>query len=269
MKDSFNVSFVIPSIRKHLLPDLYYSCVAACPNNNWEIIILSPYKIPNELNKKENIRIIKSLACPTACMQRGVLDAKYDYIFFPSDDGLFQPKIVSNILSDLILETSKNTSQDIIGVCKFTEGYPHDSNMDLSTFYKINFHDPFKENNAPDDCLFLGACFIPKQVFIDVGGLDCRFETSPVALNDLSIRLHYYGVKFILFDQVIIKYDHQPGETGDHAPLHNAYFDNDLPLLKKIYKKTFCQKRKVYYSNFIDSPKIWRRRFNERGVPMR
>ena len=72
------------------------------------------------------------------------------------------------------------------------------------------------------------------------------------------------GLVTILEPYLAVKFGHMPGETGDHGPMHRAYYENDLPLFRKIYGGDDALTRTVVsLDNWKDSPARWERRFGK------
>jgi hypothetical protein len=128
--------------------------------------------------------------------------------------------------------------------------------------YRASFHSDLLLPYVPPDTLLFNYLIIARDKLLGVGGLDCRFEQLSMADVDLSIRLRKFGLKEKITDSLVVKLEWMPGTSGDHAPVHNAHFEHDLPLFKKIYNDAESQQRCVIpLNNWINQPKKWVRRF--------
>ena len=58
---------------------------------DYELVIVSPYDLPPELQNIDNVRLIKDTGCPTRCYQLGALHSQGEYVVWVADDGIFSP----------------------------------------------------------------------------------------------------------------------------------------------------------------------------------
>lgn len=79
-----DLSILIPTIRTYNLVNLYNSIFVACKNYSWELILVGPFDLPQELKSIENVRFIKSYANVSRSTQIGVLHCSADRFFCES-----------------------------------------------------------------------------------------------------------------------------------------------------------------------------------------
>src|SRR3990167_10393495 len=125
------ISIVMPAIRRERWNNVYNS-IAASTKRSWELIIVSPFPLTNELNGIGNVKYIKDFGSPTRCSNIGALVAEGKLITWTSDDGLFLENMLDIYIDSLynMLENEKNV---ITG--KYLEGVNYSSKNEQSDKY--------------------------------------------------------------------------------------------------------------------------------------
>ena len=100
MKD---ISVIIPSIRPQNLVKVYDALAMACQRYTFEVIIPSPYIIPESLMVKGNVKFLHTYSNPTISFQMAALLADSEYIYNTTDDGLVQPNAIDDALTSFFL----------------------------------------------------------------------------------------------------------------------------------------------------------------------
>lgn len=246
------LSVIVPSIRIENLPKLHES-ICKSFSGEWEFIVIGPYQ-PEPI---ENMTWIYSKANPTVCQQLGLIEAKGEYVCFAWDDGLFEPNAIDNMFGLL----GRNYGENVAISGKYIEGDIAPAYMSDKKYYIINTHDKASSPYIDNSFLLLNTGLISRQILLDIGGFDCRFESTGISAVDMAIRLQLYGVKVILSDDVVLKCTWLPGDEGDHAPINSAVED-DFSLLHKKYRQPIFHKRIIIdINNWKEQPEIWLRRF--------
>jgi hypothetical protein len=81
--------------------------------------------------------------------------------------------------------------------------------------------------------------------------------------NDLSMRLQFYGCKFIIERNRLDHCIWMPKESSDHSPVHHAVMEHDAPLFRGIYwAKHFKPQIKINEHNYQQAATYWPRRFS-------
>jgi len=254
------ITVLVPGIRPNNWKKLYKSCVKAI-GERFEIIFISPYKVPGEIKDYPGIKHIQDLGTPIKCQQRGLLEANGQYITWAADDGIYMPESLSKALS--LIEDYKTV---VVG--KYTESEHPSPMMWTDEYYILSNHDSSAFKYVPKDYMMLNAGLISRDLLIEIGGWDCQFEVCPMAYNDLAIRLQNYGAKFVIPQEIMFKCSHLPGMLGDHGPVHLAQTLHDEPLFKEIYSNVECNKRTVINpENWRNCDAIWERRFDINNLP--
>lgn len=245
------LSIILPSIRTEKLNKFYWSIVDSC-HQDFELIIVSPYKPPDELYARKNIEWIQSWRSPSACEQEGLIKSKGDYVIIGADDALFLPNAIDNSMK--LIEDYKT-----VVISRYHEG-DNPIGMDDPKYWTLGYHKPFRLTAVPQDCFIFTDGPISKRFLLDLGGFDCDYETPALSHADLGIRAYKAGAKFIL-GPFMMNIEHQPGKTGDHAPIHNAHNKRDLPKFREIYSGKYTPPIYINLNNWKRTPAHWKERF--------
>jgi hypothetical protein len=236
------------------------------PSSEYEIIFISPYDLPDELQNVPNVRLIKDWGAPTRCCQLGLLAAKGEYVYPWADDALFDEGVFGlDIALEIIPKHKKG-----IAILKYLEGTPKFKNgeripfgWETDSFYyfrKYKKQHPF----VPRHYLLLLSYMARRDFLIEIGGWDCEFEHHGVALVDLSIRLQNDGAEVVMGPKAL-----EMGHLqSDHEPVSQAFLEHDIPLLKEIYDNSSgprfnINRTKIDINNWKNVPEVWERRFPE------
>ena len=253
-----DLSVIVPSIRPQNLRRLYDSIISSTNGNDFEMIVISPYPLPDDLQGK-NFSLITDFGSPVRCMQLGLLKCQGKYTTWAADDGAFTIGSLKIALDNL---KEKPDNHVIIG--KYYEGEGENPFMNTRKYYLINTHDGSKSKHIPKDCLMVMEGVLSTSLLKEIGGWDCQFEVCPMAFLDLSIRLYRAKAVITLQDEVMFECSHLPGHDGDHGPVHDAQTGHDEPIFKGIYSQSECSQRtKIDLNNWESSPARWKRRFGK------
>lgn len=258
------LSILLPGIRVERWPVLYKS-IKESFSGEFELIIVGP-KPPNFA--WHNVHFYEDWGSPIRCQQIALLKARSEYLTWMSDDGVYLPGELDRAFATLEAANPACYPVNNIAVtCRYLEGDGHDpaelDKMRGPDYYRYDFHDGTKGLRLPDGCLMLNVAIVPRMRVLELGGWDCRFE-STLGWADLAVRLQRSGLRVVLQDGITVKHDHMPGRTGDHAPMHDAQVDHDEPLFRDIYSDPTEDDRTVIsLYNWKDSPARWERRFGK------
>ena len=244
------LSIIIPGIRNHNWPAVYDSIQKSAGPTTLEVIFIGP----DSSNCPSNAIFVKDFGNPSRCAQLGLLTAKGKYVTWGSDDCLYCPNVISDIMSKLRVST-ENTVISVFyheGCTKFCE-----------KDWFINVHEPAASPYIPDSYFLIMNGFVNREYLLSLGGWDCRFEAWAMGNVDLGVRLQRDGANVIVYPTKVMDCTHMPGTSGDHAPIHNAQNKIDQPLYKKLYNVSSCLNRTaIDIDNWKSQPSIWSR-FNK------
>jgi|7_EtaG_2_1085326.scaffolds.fasta_scaffold01091_6 glycosyltransferase involved in cell wall biosynthesis len=258
---SYKISFPVPTIRVEKLPELYESIDKSFTQDEWEIIFIGPHAIPAELERKSNVKYIQDWGSPSRCRQIGLIHSEGDWMCYAADDVLFFPGALDRAYDKIKVADYKTA---ILG--KYTEGNRENPLMLTDDYYRMDFHDAFKEvqRHLSKTYYLFQSGLVSSKMIKEIGGWDCQFQTCAMACVDLSMRLQNNGVEIIMTDEPLFHASHMEGTTGDHAPIHYAQTLYDEPLFKLMYScPAGAQRVKIGLDNWQDAPSKWEKRFGK------
>ena len=115
------LSIVVPTIRTHLLEDLYQSFCSSCGDYSFEVIFVGPFDIPASLEEKDNVIYIKDYGQPSRAAQLGLIEASGDLFCWVTDDCFCYPNTLSKTINFYITNC---IDTDIVGM-RFFENPDH------------------------------------------------------------------------------------------------------------------------------------------------
>jgi len=254
---SYKLSVLVPSIRTHGLKPLYDSIVNAC-SEPFEMLVASPYDLPEELSKLDNVKLARTWRSPLAAQQEALTHATGEYISWCADDG-----ICTLGSYDKAFKLLEGKDYKAIVTGKYQEGDRKDDNMEQDKYYILNNHYGSQALFLPKDSYMLNCGIVSRKILLELGGWDSySFHVCPVGYNDLAIRLKKYECEFIISKEIMFICSHEPGETGTHGPIHRIQVFRDEPMYKEIYNHPYFSKRlSVDINNFERTAVKWEPRF--------
>ena len=248
------LSIILGSIREKKLSTVYHSILESY-HGDWEFIAVAPYELPSDLKEKTNIKFIQDWGNPTRSWQIALLHSEGEYIHYTADDATYFPNTL-----DKALELLQGEDDKTLVMSKYYEGKDNLPLMASDCYYHFSYHRTLNILNYSGDYWILNVGTAKKKLFEEIGGWDCRFESTAIANIDFSMRVQNYGVKIIIQRDPIMLCDWQLGLTGEHHPIHDAQTYHDLPLLKHE-KQTLIRRTTIDINNWKDAEVIWKRRF--------
>lgn len=246
-----DLSIVIPSIRIDRWPILLESIAESCKRHTYEVIFVGPnaHSCINGTSVNQNIKFVRDLGNPNRCQHIGALVAEGLNIHFGSDDCLYTPDSIDAAM-DLL-------NQD--DVCVVTANYKEGGNTQ-GTLKLLNCYGNNKRGEVKDDWVIFNVPFMKYWFYYKYGGFDCRYQTTCWGHADLAARVQRFPhddrpdmIKTLNTD--VLECTHMPGTTGDHAPVHHAFTeDQQMFYHKPIGMVTMHDWRKV--------PSVWEKRWD-------
>jgi hypothetical protein len=281
------LSVVLPSIRPHKLFGVYESIKNASVNTSFELIVVGPYALPEELQGLDNVKFIKDHGSPVRASNIGASYAQGKILTWIADDGFMLENSVDEHLK--ILYSKGDDTRNVI-ISKYYEnqigpinGEPFDPSRndhrnyvienaptDYPTlqekYYKINNADCTRSPYIPDDWWIFNVAFLYREFFEYLGGWDCQYEGTAMAHTDLAVRAQFYGANIIMPDLIRDVADWHPGATGDHLPIFLCQTQHDEPLIQSRYRDpnwALKVKMRLDLDNWKEAPSVWKRRFKD------
>lgn len=248
-----DLSICLPSIRTDKLGRLYNSIPASIGNYSYELIIVSPYDLPDQLNKN-NVKFIKNTGCPTKCLQLAAKDSEGRLITTASDDGIF----VENALALAISVYENKCRINDAVVMRYTEGYgmPQTTKAHADPAYWTPHYHPSLRLKGISNNFRWGPLLINNEFFKEVGGFDCQFEHYNYCLHDLCYRIQQNGSIFHLSQTFVMNCEWDPN-AEDYKPVAEAG-KPDYRKFRTLYKRP-NNRFKIDFNNWEKAPDTWRR----------
>lgn len=251
-----DLSIGVPSIRPYNLSKLYNSIDF---KGEWEMIIVSPFPLPESLKDKSNIKYINDWGSPVRCQQISLVESTGKFYSWAADDSVYKNGSLDKAMSIIDKDNYKSV---VMG--KYTESDNIDSInfMNSDVYYLLHTHQDCRKPSIPGYYKLLNAGLLHTQVLKEIGGWDCRFEVGGMCFVDLAVRLQNYRCEFINLNDIMLICGHMPGLSGDHAPISYAQQEHDQPLFDYIYSDIGAIERVfVDLDYWKKCPERWERRF--------
>ena len=271
-----SVSIILPSIRPENLEKFYKSAIESCKKYTFDIIIPSPYLIPESLMATGNVKFIHTYAAPTVACQLATLLCNSEYLYNTTDDGLLQPNAI-----DIAIDKFKSLSDiDIINM-RYRENALDATTLEKLPdftgdsfpleYWKVAYCSEYWKPGIDRDWQVAPHFLMKLKYFYFLGGYDCIFEYLNHALHDLIFRSQSHGSKITVLETDAFLCSHLPERTGDHGPIHDAQTGPDKRNFNEIYKDANAPKNRIQlnYDNWKDYPSIWERRFGKNDLKVK
>ena len=252
------ISIILPSIRPFLLNKVYAALVKGCKDIPFELIVISPYDIPEDMSHISNIKLIKDFGQPSRCAQLGLLAATGARVTLLSDDCF----VYENTYIDIerqFLKIDRPDGKKFIGL-KYREG----SSMDISNYWLAKAHPPLQLEGFKDNMPVSSMIYMNRENLLDIGGWDCSiFECINWGGHDLTARMLNDRYSFELTEKAFCDTLWGPGIDGmfnDHRPLWESDSDG-RENITKLWSKPNPTRIKVPVDNWKAAPETWKRRF--------
>lgn len=268
-----NLSIIVPTIRTHLLEDLYQSFCDSCNEHSFEVIFVGPFDIPSTLTEKTNVKYIKDYGQPSRAAQIGLLETKGELTCWITDDCFCYPNTLSQTIGFYEAECIET---DIIGM-RFFENPDHYTAIKNGT--TTDYSPTQRLKSHPDNYWFAGTSYryykgvqphwgIACLFMTDThnlkmfGGWDCQWEHLNHSTHDLLFRMQQQGNRFFLTDYDVFVANWYEGTSKDHAPVHYGQLTHD----EQLFFQTWAQpndRNQISINNWQECPEIWERRFGQ------
>lgn len=256
------LSIILPSIRPERLQKVYDSILKST-SAEFELIIISPYPLPESLEKYKNIKYVRDFGNPTRCHNIGLLLCEAEIITWMADDGIM---IEGAIDSHLELLKSLGDDKKNIVVTKYYEGQEGSKERETlqpDSYFKIK-NTPAYSPYFPEDWWIFNVAYMYKKFAYALGGWDASFEGTWVSHTDMAIRAQMAGANVVMSQIPRDVADHMPGDSGDHKPIYECQTFHDVPAINKKYRRpdwAEVNSPAIKIMNWKDAPAVWTRRF--------
>lgn len=252
------LSVILPSIRPFLLENVYNSIIDGTNSMLFELIVISPYALPESFSKVHNVKLIRDFGQPSRCAQLGLTVSEGDRVTLLSDDCTVRPNAYVEI-EDQFNKIDAHIDEKFVGL-KYSEGV----NMQDPNYWKAKHHPPLQLDGLRDDMPVSSMIYMSRQGLTDMGGWDCSiFECINWGGHDLTARMLNAGYKFELTPQSFCHTTWGPGIDGlynDHRPLWESD-QKGVENMTKLWSKPNPTRIECPLDNWRSATYIWGRRF--------
>lgn len=255
------ISIILPAIRKERWENLYHS-IEQSTSRSFELIICSPFSLPDSLQEKKNVKYVKDWGSPVRASNIAAMLCEGKYVTWAADDAVFfKDSLEKNI--DLLI--SMGDDEKNVVLCKYNEGdNPDHVHIHMNPqYYQLNnssYYSPYLKN----EWYIFNVGIMHRTFFEFLGGWDSNYEGTAMSHNDFAVRAQFFGAKTTLSEIPLFKCDHMPGSSGDHAPIFDCQHGHDEPLYLNTYRNpnwVLNNHRLNILNDWKKAPMIWTRRF--------
>ena len=248
------LSIILPSIRPFLLERAYKAVEKSCEDMPFELIVISPFSLPVELNMVHNVKFIQDFGQPSRCANMGLTLAEGRMVTLLSDDCITHPGIYKTIDAQYL----SMGHEGFIGL-KYNEGV----SMNDPNYWMAKSHPPLQLDGLRDDMPVSSMIYIKTHTLRHMGGWDSiNFECINWGGHDLTARLLNASYKYELSKDSFCQVEWGPGIDGmynDHRPLWES--DEDGRNKMRELWGTPNIRTRIDEFNWTKAPSVWKRRF--------
>jgi len=259
--NKLEITIILPAIRKEKWEALYES-IKKSTTRKFELIICSPYSLPENLQQEKNVKYVKDWGSPVRASNIAALLCEGKLVTWAADDAtFFENSLDKNI--DILYSMGEDEKNVVL--CKYNEGdNPSDVHIHMNpAYYKLNngsYYSPFLNDNW----LIFNVGIMYRSFFEFLGGWDSDYQGTAMSHNDFAVRAQFFGAKTNLTNVPLFKCEHMPGSSGDHAPIFECQHGHDEPLYLSTYrnKDWFLKNHRLDMMNdWKKVEMVWNRRF--------
>lgn len=255
---SYDLSMCLAGIRPHFWRRLYDSALVSCSRYSWEMVVVSPFPLPPEMEGLPNVKYIYDKGCPTRASQHGAAECSGRLLMFPCDDGIFIPDACNQAID---LWNAAAGPKDGM-VLRYKEGAGMNAPSFPLEYWNVSYHLDTRSLNIGSDWKIAPQPMLSLEYYREIGGVDvAAFECMSWATHDLCYRLQRDGGKFHLSPLEVMDADNY-GATGvDHAPIFYAHSVDHTSFTNLYHNPSVANRVKIDFNTWQNSPEVWARRW--------
>lgn len=259
------ISIILPAIRKDNWDALYNSISLACKKHSFEVIFCGPLSLTEKLQSLPNVKYVKDLGSPTRASNIACLMAEGELLTWIADDGVM---IEDSLDKNIELLRSMGSDVKNVVVVKYYEGSDRSKkNLQQDSYFYLG-NTCLRSRYVNPLWLMYNNPIMYRAFYDKIGGLDCSFQSCPMAHIDFGIKCQFFGANTKLSEFYYLDVGHMENTTGDHKPIHISQKNFDEPLLFERYNAPNWPDAVKIFKNdsWKEFPSIWTLRFKN-GVP--
>jgi len=250
-----NLSIIVPGIRPNNWVKLFNELNLYAGDVSFEIIFIGPHFPPNELSEHLNVRYIRDFGSPARCLQLAAGLCTGEKMCWIPDDII----ISDNTLFECYKILSDKPVNDGMTL-RYSEGPGFTGNQPEQEEYWIGYTHADQQLPGVDPTWKIAPIFMyDLKYFIEIGGLDCKFEHVNINTHDLAYRIQNNGGVIHSSPRRVLSADWE----GLGGIVQSSYHLNDLPLFQSIYSQKI-DRYKIDFDNWKSSPSFWDKRYTNK-----
>lgn len=270
MTYKYELSMCLASIRPQYLKKVYETATLACKRYPWEMIVVSPFNLPIELEGLHNIKHIKEFGNPVRATMAGMAASEGKITITPCDDGYFVEDSLDNGIDLWNSINSGLTELKNCIVCRYREGSNFMNTGGQSfpdAYWNMNHHlnVPHTQSHwkiAPQP--MIGLDYLKR-----IGGFSSDFTCMSFACWDICTRIQRDGGRFELSPTEIMianNVGEHGSESAEEAKIggHSAIFDAHSVDMIKFFGLNSPNRININFDDWKQIPDVWSRRWGNK-----
>ena len=248
-----DVSVLMPAIRTPFWKNMFHSLRESCSIYKFELVLVSPFDLPDELKSESSINLVKDYGSPTRAAQIGLTKCQGRLVYHCTDDALFYPKQIDRAIF-MYDETCRR--KDCVNM-RYREGFEWSGGDYPSDYWMAYYHDSMRLPGVKANWKIAHHHLIDNGYLHELGGYDCSYEYMTHALCDVMFRLQCIGGKIFDSTTHVTTCNQFANETVDHSPVHHAQAADQILFEKNYVNKDYAYDHlQIPIDNWKNSPKI-------------
>lgn len=251
------ISLCLAGIRTHYWRSLYESCKDSCSRYSWELVICSPFNLPEDMKDLENVKHFQDYGTQCRATQIALSECSGEIVTFPVDDGIYLPDALNQTID--LLESKRKIDGIVV---RYKEGSGYLSNPEFA----VSFNESYWEARnhlpgvLPDNFKIAPMPMFYTEYLKDIGGFDAiTYECCSFACWSLSQRTQLNGSELFLSPVDVVLADNYGSVGKDHSVIFHAH----TPDYQKFIESSKNPIIKIDLDNWKKSPSVWSRRFKK------
>jgi len=258
----YDVSVLMPAIRTYNWLMMYGSLLNSCKRHSFELVLISPFDLPDNMKHLDNVKLIKDYGPPTRAAQIGTFECEGRLMYHCVDDAIFLP---DSIDIGIDFYDQQCGSKDVVNM-RYREGANFSGQTLPPGFWMAWSHNELRLPGIPQHYKISLHHMFSLEYFRELGGWDCQFEYINHPLHDLMFRVQADGGTLYDLPVDATTCNHYVDKTGDHAPIYDAQTYFDKPKFDDMYSDLDAAASRIHLDidNWKEADEVWDRRFKEK-----
>lgn len=248
------LSIIIPGIRRSNWNKIYEDISVSFNRSEFEMLVVGPSLPEDYFLDKLNFKFIRDFGHPSRSLQIASTFCSAKYLCWLPDDIKLEIGALKEC-SDFMEDKPENDGMTL----RYSEGENFTGSQDKDESYWVGWtHQDQRFPNVNPSWRIAPVFLYNRKHFLEIGGLDCRFEHINFNTHDLAYRTQSRGGKIHLSPTKVFSADWKPNDPIISA----AHYQHDAPLFKQVYSEN-NPSRHVEIDNWKNEEAYWfRRRYN-------